>query len=242
MKHRLSDFKYINKNDAESLGVSTEDEILNICKNGRLIYSRWYYDELTSVGKYIFLDVTDKFSNYLFDRVRFVDGLLLKDILLLVQNNISFIDPILGNYCKEITNAGLTDIKPYTNEYDPDGIEYLEFYRYLNVEKDYREPPSEHRTVEFVSGFHSIGFELQEDYNYHSKGTRINWSLGCIKINEIADTPIKINPYAPFYDIDTLSDGPTEIFSSYEPKMIDILNEIFFELSRYGPPDNKDEP
>lgn len=235
MKVDLANFKYIKQDEAERLGIAIDRELLNICKNGQLIYSHWYYDELTSNGRYIFLDVTDKFSNYLFERVRFVDDLRLSDIFQLVQNNINFIEPIIGNYCREISKAGLIDIKPYSNQYDEEEIEYLEFYRYLNIEKYYQEPPSDKRVIELNDGFHGVGFELQADYNYHSKGSRINRALDFSKINELSDTPIKINPDMPLYDYDVVG-GPKEVFSVYEPKLLDVINEIFYELSWYGGP------
>jgi hypothetical protein len=240
MRKSLADFKYLKPEEAKKLGV-TEEEIVNICKDGQLIYSRWCYDELTEVGSYINLDITDKLSNYLFERVRFVDDLRLKDILLLVKNNIDFLEPIIGNWCREIVEKGLTNIKPYSNTYDSDGIEYLEFYRYLQIEKDYREKAdSGKRLVEGIDelSFHGIGFELKDEYNYHSKGTRINWSLGFTKVNEIADTPIRINPEIPIYNIDCTRD----VVGAYEPRLINIIRELFYEMSWYGPPDDKDEP
>jgi hypothetical protein len=239
MRKSLAAAKYITTNEAEKMGINPE-EILNICKDGQLISSRWYYDELTENGKYIYLDVTNELPNHLFERVRFVDDLCLKDILVLVKNNIDFIDPIVGNWCREIVEKGLTNIKPYESEYDSDGIEYLEFYRYLTLERDYREADSsEKKMIEGIDelSFHGVGFELQEDHNHHSTGTRINWSLGFIKINEIADTPIKINPEIPIHNMD----GTRDVVGAYEPRLINVIRELFYELSWYGPPDDKDE-
>jgi hypothetical protein len=241
MREKLTDQKFVKANEALNLGIRLDTETLNLCKDGQLIHSRWYYDDLTQQGKYIFLDVTDNLSGFLFERINFAEDLRLKDIFVLVKNNIDFLEPVIQNWCREIVEEGLTNIVPYTAEYNPANIEYLDFYRYISIEPDHEDKNSGMSYIEGNDevGIHGIGFELQEDYNHHSAGTRINWGLGFIPNNEIADTPVKIGQTIKLYEL--IRSNDCKEYKAYNPRLIDILHELFYELSWYGPPKQRDD-
>lgn len=237
MRKKLTEYPDLTKDEAEALGIKTDIDCAYICKGGQLVYCRWNYDELTDNGKYIFLDVSDSIQEFLFERIRFADDLRLKDILMLVKNNIDFIEPIIGEGCRDAVTYGLQNIKPYVNEYSPDEIEFLEFYRYLNVEQEYfhsytastekRDPKKFLEGMDEL-GLHGMGYVLEEIHNHWPKGQRIPWAISYVRANEVADTPIVINDEIIFYD----HDKEKEKYTVYSPRLINVIRELFFELRR----------
>lgn len=241
LTNRWLKYREIPKEEVIASGVDIEaTNVIHICANGKIIHPNWIYDNLTTEGNYYYFDFTEYISEVLFDRISFAKDLRLKDIFHLVQNNIDFLEPVIKNYCREYCQVGLTDIQLYDPTYSDENIEYLELYKFVEITRDYEFPESEKLCIESVDQlhFHGIGHELQSDTNHHLKGSRINWSISYNKVNELSDTPIIINRDTMFYDNNFDKDGP-KVYKGENPKLIDVIHAIFFELSWDGDPTKK---
>ena len=101
-------------------------EGLRITKGGKLIETRWVYDEGKSEGDYKKVDVSDQAIRLLYSYCDLEEGVTLKDVFLLLNSEIDVFDAVIGNWCKELVTEGLTKpAKPYdlTNE---EAVEFLE--------------------------------------------------------------------------------------------------------------------
>lgn len=221
--------RVLTNEEAAVLGINLELARTYIVPGGKLISVDWQYDDFAETGAYYAIDVSDILPQQLFETIAFSDDLKLKDIFLLVKDNIDFLEPVIGCWCREFIEEGLTDIVPYSGEYDQEGIEYLEVYNFLEVDTC----NVGEKTLNGLSGvdFHGIGFLLKEDYEFYTAGTRVNWGLTA-HANELADIPIKIDKTIKIHNDDAVSGIE---YNCDDYNLITILRGIFWELSWYGP-------
>jgi hypothetical protein len=177
-------------------------------------------------------DITDELPCYLMEKCQLDDDITLKEVFLLIEKDIDIFKVIIGNWCKEIITEGLyNNSKPYSNEYDKDEIEYLELYRYYNIDE-----PESFGCIHF----HGMGYELQEEHDHFLKGERIPWSLSMTKSNDIINIPLRLNNNIKIYDDDykVIRENCDET-SLYG--LIDILYCVIWELSFHGAPKDRDD-
>jgi hypothetical protein len=220
---------------------------LKITKKGKLINTKLIYNKTIKECSYTTKDVTNSAISYLFYPCSLDTNTTLKDIFLLLNSNLKKFDSIFGSWCKEIVTEGLTPTpdayKP--NEYSAEGIEYLELYKCLLVDKSNNISHGLSRPE-----FHGVGYKLKKDKLFPSgeieqkKGGRINWSLSLTASNKIIDLPIKLNYILKVYnnDFSTFSkNNKFELakYSGIEYTLGEILNGILWELSFYGNPNSR---
>lgn len=213
-------------------------------KGGKLVEEVWNSD----TESYDLKDVTYKAIRLFAEPCQLEEGVTLRDLFLLLNTELELFNCFYGNWLKEIVTEGLTVPHPeaYTGVYDPDGIEYLELYWYISLDKQslygYNRP-----------SFHGIGFELQDniyhdwepktDVMYH-KGDRINWSLCMTPTNKIIDLPLKLNTVFNIYneDVDAGKGQYGRIMHSFADSTYtlgNIIDGIIWELSFHGGPDKR---
>lgn len=232
-----------------SLGVRMSREKLEIRKGGKLVETKWVYDDVAEVGAYHEFDRTDKVFRYLWDICELEEGVTLKDIFLLLNTDLDIFDVIIGNWCKDIVTEGLTQPeKPYDlSKYDPEQIEYLELY--------YTPEYSDNKYGTHIYGFHrpdfgGVGVVLQNDgdMEYYKKGDRISWGICMTPTNELINIPVKLSDK---FDIchDILNKEvkrgeayppPIASFKNPEYTLGCILHGIIWELSFHGGPEKRD--
>lgn len=178
---------------AKSLGV-TEGAHLTLVPVGKLIRGEWHYDRAAKHGEYRYADVTVDAADYLFEGVELAPDVRLRDVLVLTQRHIDLLEPIISNWCREIVDEGLKNIKPWTGEYATDGIEYLELYQHVEVEPKLQDEKLSVLSIGRRLRFHGIGFELREQHDFYEKGSRISWAIEYTPVNELADIPLKVSP------------------------------------------------
>ena len=202
-----------------------ENNTLIIKPKGQLLKVEWDYKK----QKFIEVeDITNKIGFYLNEITTVDTNITFKDILLLIKNNLSLCKIIIHNYIDEFLDEGFNkrNKKYNIHKYNSENIEYLELYKYISED--------EPQLINYCH-FHGIGVELQEAFEYHQKGQRINWSISMSKINNIINIPFKLNNNLKIYntkwDVITEFKSKTSIFTLY-----DILYWTIWELSFYGNP------
>lgn len=186
---------------------------LTIHPKGKLILSFYNYKTHKTVTK----DVTKKAYSFLFYDCEIAQGVVLKDIFLLMAKNIKKFDEILGYWTAEFVKEGLSKGKKEAE------IDKLEIY--WNLFKDF----SNHKNID---GFSSPNFHGLRG----KKGIALDFSRAC----DIAHLPVvlkkKINVQ------NQSKDKSIDSFSNYShPYTLGhILNSIVYELSFHGNPEKRD--
>lgn len=219
-------------------------EGLLLCPAGRLMRTQWIYDDATDQGSYVETDVTDSAHTFLFDTVELHQDVKLADVFTLLAGNAvlqamqkrNFVESLLKE-CKNTTP------QPYTGEYDPDGIEYLEIYHVW--EKD---PKTLTLNMSWRPHFHGIGFPLRADTvemdsTLGKVGDRISWGIGFSTLAALLNLPLRLNMGVTVCDADA---GSSTYGSALEVLQLDsiplgaVLESILWELSFYGAAEDRD--
>lgn len=216
-------------------------EGLQIRQGGKVIRTRWKYDEESQQGSYVEDDVTERAVTLLFDDCTLEDGVILRDIFLLLNTELDIFDTIITNWCKEIVTEGLTKPKEAARETE---IEFLELYWrfYKDVDRDTKKT--------FLGGnifpqFHGMGFVHKEDHIVdgilHSKaGERTGYSIALTPASELMDIPVRFSEDVCIYNEDNWSEQPQK-FDSGQYSLGQILYAVIWELSFYGGPEKRDQ-
>lgn len=225
--------------------MQEEREKMEIRKGGNLVQTKWIYDEKKDVGSYQDIDRTDQAIQYLFERCELEEGVILKDVFLLLNSNIKCFDAVIGNWCEEIVTEGLTGgSTPYNlGKYDPNQIEYLElYYSPQKVKED-----GITQIVGFLRpDFHGVGVILQEDSDSetYKKGDRINWGLSLSSADTLVNIPLKLNKKLIVLDYMEDQRGKEKVigdFDNPEYELGNILYSIIWELSFHGSPKDREK-
>lgn len=208
-------------------------EKLEIKRGGKLVQTVW------KNGKYVDIDRTNLVASFLFSPCILEEGTTLKDILLLCEKDLPTLDKVIGNYLKELVVEGLSKkAKEINDEYDSEKIEYLEL--------KYTPEVDEYENVESFTGitllsFGGQGVVLQEDYEYHKKGTRIPWSICMTPVNELVNIPLKLYDKFEVYE-GIMKTAPKDKcknlinINNPEYTLGQIIYSIAWELSFHGGP------
>lgn len=197
-------------------------EELKIVSGGKLLRTRWIYDEDKDLGSYVTEDVTDYAPYFLFDACTIDDGVVLKDIFLLLKSHIDIFKTVIGRDVEVFVKEGL---QPFTGEETE--LHYLELYWVL----DYNE---EEKTLSGnnLPNFHGVG-----EPNDINKNT---YSLMYSPANVLADIPLKLCQDFIISHTSTTEDHKLYTFKGPEFSLGQILYGIIWEISYCGPPEVRD--
>jgi hypothetical protein len=187
---------------------------LKIVSEGRLLRTRWVYDEDKDKGCYVTDDVTDKAPSYLFDACTLEEGVVLEDIFQLLERHLDVYKTVMGDVIKDVVKEGL---QPYTGEEKE--LEYLELYWGIDYDEDEKEFPGN-----ILPGFHGIGIAGE-----------IPYCLMLTPANEIAGLPLKL-----CQEFIVSSNTKYEIFEGPQFSLGQILYGIIWELSWFGSPEERE--
>jgi hypothetical protein len=214
-------------------------EKLEIRKGGRLVKTKWVYDEENKEGQYVGRDVTESAIRYLFDDCVLADDVTLRDVFLLLNTELKLFDIILGNWCEEIVNEGLTG--PAQTERDSE-IEYLELYWVPSRNKFDGKNRMEGTTFPW---FHGVGYVLTEEKEYHPAGSRINYGMSFTPVYKLIDLPLKLKKetevWTQDYDAGLRADSKLMDTEEWPMTLGHILQGIIWELSFHGGPESRDK-
>lgn len=229
----------ISTEDALILGVDVTKEGTFFVENGLIVTSRYNKNSKDSrmVPKFLCEIVGKKnASHFLMQNVSLSPSVKLKDIFIFTMRHAHIVEPVIGNWCLEYSLAGLEDIKVHNNQYDANGIEYLELYWIISTSRKKVDGVHEIYGIDKMH-FHGVGFELQEDVeNMGKKGSRINWGIGLGKVNEISDLPLKIKNDLILAGEEDFSHKKAKKFAAPETSLLNIIHSVFWELSFHGSP------
>lgn len=176
------------------------------------------------------------------------DGLKLKDIFLLLNRELSLWDFVLGNWCKDFVEEGLSKItKDKKDTYDDDLIiDYLSL-RWLSEVDTYDK-------VRSINGLKHLDFGGQgryaKDGDYYKKDDPTAIGVSLTETYLLRDLPLKLDTnlkviedktdYTKKYKklkikYDTILDKV-----ELKPSLFQILYSIIWELSWHGPPKKRD--
>jgi hypothetical protein len=94
----------------------------------------------------------------------------------------------------------------------------------------------------FELGDPSPGYETLDVHGIDEKEPEALYALDFTPVNELADLPVRLNPNISIQDWRIIEDGEVKI-EKFETcfSLLEILTEIFFEISFHGSPQSRDE-
>lgn len=129
--------------------------------------------------------------------------------------------------------------------YSEDEIEWLEVYWATELSDIYNTGTKE---ISIYTGFHGIGFELQEDkkdgdYILYNKGTRIHWGIDFVPLKDLLGMPIKLNEefivYEDWHTAEDKKNIKELVRSRRKFTLYEAIHAVMWELSFYGSEENK---
>ncbi|RQS71940.1 hypothetical protein DID96_11655 [Burkholderia sp. Bp8963] len=214
---------------------------LTLHPGGTLEYVQWVQDEDAEEGAYVPVDVSNSAAAYAMEPVRFVGEICVRDIFALLERN-----PVLVEMFRRLHSAAyLQEARhghavPYTGEYDPEGIEYLELFHDWELDPQTNALDGTHRL--WVCG---VGYELRDDvledgHLRYAKGTRIRWAVTYSPLPQIINLPLRVNPDANV----TGSRDVTQTLHAFQvpnPTLLQVIHAVLWELSWAGSPQQTEE-
>ena|SRR5579862_3738450 len=192
-------------------------------KNGILL--KKYYDE--TLGKFNTQDITDISFRHLYDECTLENGVTLRDVFLLLQKNIEVYHAILGNWCDEIVNEGLSG--GHDDLSDKANLDYLELCWNLTEDTDTNNIMGYH-----FPEFHGIGKDNDGEGDHQIPyAVDFTPTYKLIDLGLILNTRITIRPE--FYNLQSPIYHFVGTFTLGQ-----ILYGIIWELSFCGSPTNRD--
>lgn len=209
-------------------------EGLKIKKGGKLVKTKWEYDESISEGKFVEYDISNNPIQHITEPCMLEDGVTLKDLFLVINNQKELFQLIIGNWVEEYVDYGLSNEGKPDKGYDPEDFEYLELYFSIYVELN--ETYGHTRP-----SFHGVGYELKEDYNngmYYRKGERIPWGLMGSDLLSFINKPLKLSDEMTVYNDDHQDMSKfgevIDKFPNPTYTLLNIVEGVFWELSFLG--------
>ncbi|MFL9913983.1 hypothetical protein PQR75_00960 [Paraburkholderia fungorum] len=213
---------------------------LTLTTGGKLEYFHWVSDEVTGDDAYVPSDVTDSAAAYMMEPVRFGSEIYVRDIFSLLDRNPVLVGIFKRGYAAEyLGESKKGSAVPYTGEYDPEAIEYLELF--CNWEKD--------SETNEITGIHQlslrgVGYELRDNFvsdgGEYEKGTRIYWGVAFSPVGQIFNLPLRFNSEVFVVDSRNLS-HTLHSFRIPGPTLAQIIHAVLWELSWAGTPQDTDE-
>jgi len=209
---------------------------MKIKKDG--ILERTYFD--SDKGDYKTQDVTKAPFKYLFEPCTLDKDVTLKDIFLLLNSHIEFYDLVLGNWCKEIVETGLSNLAPSDTE-----LEYLELYWFLN--KDYDEEDKETLYGGLFPSLHGVGYKAKEDIIDKwgtllcLKGERVAYGLTLTNLSALMNLPVILKDELSIFDSISPTGETLLSIATSQYSLGHILHGLLWELSWHGSPSDAEK-
>jgi len=198
-----------------------DKETLQITKKGKLYRYRWN----SKTRKYTKRNVTNESFAHLMEPCELAEGVTLKDIFLLIKNNIDVYGAIIGNWVEEYIEEGLSKRKA-----EPSDLKYLQLKWEVEAttEGKYKSSP-----ISFFPHFNGIG--PGED------GEETSWAIEFCDTKTLIDVPVILSKEMTFTEEGaSWKDSKTKIYENPKYSLFQILYGIIWELSFLGAPESRD--
>lgn len=183
------------------------------------------------------VDISSKLLFHFHDACEFEDGLTLKDIFILVRPFVKTISSIFTHspdWMSEIIEEGLQPTQDKSN------LSCLELGWMASL-SSYAKQDVPYLQVD--TNFIGLGPIPDDDKLYENwPDKNINYAIDMTPVNQLINLPIKMNEY---FDLRDEREGynPTAIIAKVKKEftLFDVLFGIFWELSFFGSPTNRDK-
>jgi len=177
--------------------------------------------------KWVTSDVSDKLPFYLFHECKIAEGTTLKDIFKLLQPHLDVLKVVINFWVEEFVEEGLQEGEP-ANE-----IKYLKL-DWILEDNDYEGRELSGNTMPHFSG---QGDDLGGGY--------IAYGISHLPINAISHLEVKLEGFCICNSIGSLEERIENPILYEHPcpqyTLGNILYGIFWDLSFYGPPKERDK-
>jgi hypothetical protein len=214
---------------------------LALKSDGVLEHVDWTFDDSEAGRHLASFDVSESAIAYVLEPVSFVGDIYVRDLFLLLGRNPALVDMFGRFYAFE----NLKEFKkgndvPYSGEYDPMAIEYLELFTDWQKDIETGELHGTHRL--WVRG---VGYELREDFEIPGwglckKGTRPQWSILFSPVAQLLNLPLRVNGDASITDSARVNDT-LHTFQVPRPTLGQVIHGFLSELSWAGSPEETAE-
>ena len=185
-------------------------------------------------------DVSAELYDQLFRTCHIEEGVVLKDVLLLVKDWCEILSPLTTSsptWLKELVDEGLNS--PYKAE--GDNVKHLEVSWQSEVTQYGKEPKQINEWVSFDGiGEPPVGDESYKDWPV---GKPVHYALEFSPVHTLSELPLKLNTMMKLRDETSrkaVYPAPILVEAEKDFTLIDILRGIFWELSFFGSPTNRD--
>jgi len=187
------------------------------------------------------LDVSTLAIAHLFESVQLSDSLILRDVFLLLRKNPELL-VVFGRFgaFELLEEAFASDPDIYDDQYDPEGIEYLELSRHCSFDSNAK-TYSEMNRLE-LSG---IGFVQRDCWVSESevcaKGDRRSWDVSFMTPTQLLLYPLRFSPFTDIWSTPTPTSHADEErlkildrVSYGRPTLGQVLHGVLWSLSFNG--------
>lgn len=198
---------------------------------GKLMH---YSAATNDIREQVCSDVTQQAVSYLSEAVRFDGEIHVRDVFSLLETNPLLLDVFARLHAAEFLAEARKGIStPYSGEYDPDGIEYLELFYHEETDTEAGGAVATRHLW-----LRAIGYELREDclkngIIEYKKGSRIHWSIMFLPVTDILNLPLRFNPNAA---PDVTGHDSHYGTRSNLPSLEQVISSLLQELSFHGGP------
>jgi len=212
------------------------EEGMKISKGGKLLATVWDKKQKQDV------DITNQLFDKLYDHCEIEDGVLLKDIFILVNAHTNTLSGLLTQsptWLKEIIDEGLNSTIQSKND---SKIEWLELSHCAEINNYY---DKNRKDLDDYVSFNGVGDPPDEEhYKNWPVGQKERYALDFSPAYELINFPLKLNKNCKIYDNCKVSKKEYKhevvLEVNREFKLIDILRAIFWEMSFMGGPKDRD--
>lgn len=217
---------------------------------GGILELVWLEDEGARAGQMLHADITKDAAAYLFTPVRLDAGLRLGDVFRLLAAHPGLVDIFRRDSAAALLEEVFGgEAPPYTDEYDPLGIEYLELSLDWRIEirkrtQKGRTDAIRHEICGYLPRlqFNGIGYPLRvEDALCQGRvaGERIRWGIDLMPPRMLMNTPLRLNRTVTVYEHIQHSLKKHENLQHIYDYRADyllgqIIHSVLWELSVFG--------
>ncbi len=218
----------LNKRLNEKYHIFSEDKVEEDFFEGititdsSIIHSYWDTENGGRKEKEI---LPDKLIHCLWKNVRLNDGVTLERIFNIVEANVDLWEIITGERIKPI-------IEESKKSFNGSG-ELINLEIYWDVEHD-----AEYKTLTSSSMLHAIGNPTEGDYLPEKLKGYIYYGISFLSNDYLKTLPIKLNRNFKIYSSDDFRD--LKNFDSKEFRVLEMMKAIFYELTWFGDPEDRD--
>lgn len=213
-------------------------------RNGRLLHTSMDDNNGNGHARQVSRDVTKEAHSYLFEPVVLGSGVRLMDLFFVL----SVCEPLREVYRRQWAHELLHEVcdgspAPYTGQYDPQGIEYLD----LSQMWEFNTKTAQYHPMHRMS-FKGVGYALQaadcdsRKLPGYKAGDRLCHSIATLSPLDIIEVPIVINPAVNICEGDLTAKNFGKVVAVVQNPAVtwgQVLDAILCELSFFGGPEQR---